>query len=68
MKATLILISSVIGALALVALTFVAMYISVHDSAVEWENLLVKHNKDSENVLSSVTLTIQVYQRSIRTM
>jgi hypothetical protein len=59
MKAALIGIGSLVGGIALIALAVFGMYVSVHDDAVQWENALVKHNKDRENVLSSVTLTIQ---------
>lgn len=59
MKKVFIGLGSVLAGIVLVGLAIFGMYVSVHDSAVEWENLLVRHNKDRENVLSNVTLTIQ---------
>lgn len=59
MKAVLIALGLVIGGLALAAGSLFMMYVSVHDSAVEWETRLDKFNKDSENILSTTTLTIQ---------
>jgi hypothetical protein len=45
--------------LLLVGVTIMGTYTSAHDSAVNAETTITKLDKDSENVLSTVTLTIQ---------
>jgi len=59
MKKVLIGVSSVVAVVAAIGLALFGMYVSLHDTAVTAENNLVKYNQDRENVLSSVTLTIQ---------
>lgn len=57
------LVGSILGiiavALILVVIAVVGTYTSAYDSAIEAESQITKLDKDSENVLSTVTLTIQ---------
>jgi hypothetical protein len=57
------LVASVLGGLMLVLLlglgAVVATYTSAYDTAIESEATITKMDKDSENVLSTTTLTIQ---------
>lgn len=57
------LVACILGVLlvgiVLIGAVVVGTYTSAHDSAVQAETTINKLNKDSENVLSTVTLTIQ---------
>lgn len=59
MKVAMIVIGSVLGGIAAIALSLFLMYQSVHDNAIEYEASIERLNKESEAVLSAVTTKIK---------